>query len=130
MIRIQRKQNGMAALIIVIVIGAVMLIMGKSLAFIGLSHSETALAFSQGNMARETAVSCAEEVLRRFQINEDYSASNKNISIGSGQCAYSTGADGNSRTLQLKAWYNDYFRQGRVELNIDSGIITINLWQI
>ena len=120
----------MAAIITVIVVGAVVLIMGKSLAFIGLSHSEAALAYSQGNIAREIAVSCAEEVISRFRIDENYSASNENISIGAGLCTYTTSDNGQERTIQINTEYNDYYFEGVVVVNVNSGIISIINWGV
>ncbi len=127
---IKNNQKGIAAIITVIIIGAVALVMGKSLALIGFSHSETAQAYSQGNMAKEIAVSCVEEVLRRFQIDENHSASDKNISISAGQCIYTTSANGQERTIYINAEYNNYYHKSNASININSGIITIINWKI
>lgn len=127
---IKNNKQGIAAIITVIVIGAVVLMMGKNLAFIGLSHFEAAGAYSQGNIAKEIAVSCAEEVIRRFQIDGNYSASNKNISIGLGQCTYITVTNDQDRTIQINIKYNNYYHQGTVVINVDNGIISIVNWGI
>ncbi len=117
-------------MILVVVIGAVVLVMGKSLAFIGLSHSEAAQAYSQGNTVREIATTCAEEVIRRWRIDENYSASEKNISVNTGQCTYTTVANGQERTIQISVEYNNYYFEGVVLININSGTISIVNWQI
>ncbi|MCK5211508.1 hypothetical protein KAJ89_02285 [Candidatus Parcubacteria bacterium] len=127
---IKTNQKGIAALILVVVIGAVVLVMGKSLAFIGLSHSEAAQAYSQGNTAEEIAATCAEEVVRRFQIDENYSASDKNISIGTGQCIYTTATNGQERTIKINTQYNNYYFEGVVVINVNSGTISIINWGV
>jgi len=126
------KNQGMAALISVLIVGAVALVMVKSLALMGIDELDSMSAYSGGEQARATAESCLEEGLHRLQLDNGYTANAENIAIGPGSCELTVSGTGSNRELSVAAEFDGFYRyyeaaaerlSDRLELNNYNEII-------
>ena len=123
------SQSGLAAILTVVIIGAVSLIIAKTVSSGSLDGVEMAYAENRAGEALAIAEGCIEETFRRFQLDENYSAENMTLALGNGECVIDTSADGNERIITVAGSVGEYYRRVRVDISIENGIITVNDWQ-
>jgi hypothetical protein len=126
---IVKSQSGLAALLIIVIIGAMALIMVKSASLLGIGEVNMAYTFEKGGETLIMTEGCAEETLRRFQLNSDYTASDFSLPIGNGQCTINTTADGDQRTITVLGNVADYYKKIQATATFNNGQITIDSWQ-
>lgn len=123
------SQSGLAALLLVVIIGAVGLIAVRTAAKQGLKEIDLAFIGSQGHEALAIANACAEEILRRWQIDSNYSADNKTIVIGGGECLYSAVINGQERIVSIKASKGNYYKRIQLAATQEDDYISLDTWQ-
>ena len=122
-------QTGMAALLTVIIIGAVALIIVRSPALLGLGDIGVVYTASQGKAALTLAHACADEVLRQWRQDGNYSAANQVLSIGDGECLVNTSAQGNERQATIQAILNNCYQTIEINVILEDNAVTLNFWQ-
>ena len=124
-----QSQSGLAALIVVVIIGAAVLVMAKSVSFLSMGEIDMAYTSVKGEEALVIAEGCAEETLRRFQLDENYSASDYVLSLGGGQCVINTSADNDERTINVIGRVDNYYKRIRVGIIATSSTVMVNSWE-
>lgn len=123
---INPRQNGIAAILTVIVVGMATLVMVITSALLGIDRLDTGVLAGDGRAALALADSCLEDVLRRLKLDPavlpaDYSLSLDNgsciIEIINSQTVVSTGSAGNA-VKRLQAGFS-----------IDGDKVILNDWQ-
>ncbi|RLC38576.1 hypothetical protein DRH27_01950 [Candidatus Falkowbacteria bacterium] len=126
---IVKSQSGMAAIIIVVVIGATALVLAKSASLSGINEIDISFNKDQGEKALSLAEGCAEETLRRIQLDTSYIAADLELTYGGGYCIINTEANGSQRTITINSQVGDYFKKLEVEAELEENRIIINNWQ-
>ena len=122
-------QTGMAALLTVVIIGAVALVIVRSPALLGLGEIGAVYTASQGKAALGLAHACANEVLRQWRQDENYSAIDRVLNIGDGECLVNTSAQGNERQATIRAALEDYYQTIEINVILESNAVVLNSWQ-
>ena len=124
-----KSQSGMAAIIIVVVIGAAALVLAKSASLSGINEIDISFNKDQGEKALALAEGCAEETLRRIQLDTGYTADNLELTYGGGYCTINTEANGSQRTITINSQIGDYYKKLEVEAELEENQIIINNWR-
>lgn len=124
-----KSQSGMTALVTVIIISAAALIAVQGVARLGLSEVDMSFTRSQGEAALAIAEACAEETFRRWQLDNDYSANDKNITVGKGICTLSTSAAGDDRQAIIEGRIDKYYQTIELDLTILDDRLDLNSWE-
>ncbi len=123
-----KSQSGIAALLTVVIISAAVLIIAKSASLSGINEVDMAYLSGRGGEALAIAEGCAEETLRRLQINSSYTANDVILSVGNGSCTINITANGDERTITALGNVRDYFKKIEVEATIGTEQIVIDDW--
>ena len=106
------------------------LLIVKETAWIGLAEMEIGWQSVKGQEAMHLAEGCAEETIRRYQLNSDYTASDYNLTIGNGGCVVNTRADNDERVITVVGQVDNYYKTIKVNITVASGtLISINSWE-
>jgi len=102
------RHAGIVALLVVIAIGAILLVLGISAAYIG--QTEIILAGQSDNdlVVRNLANACLEEALYRLKLDSNYAATEAPVSIGSDGCHITVSGTGDTRAITTSATKNGY----------------------
>ena len=125
--KIKKDNRGMAALIIVLVIGATALILALSSSFLGLGELDMGFTSQKGGEVTSLADGCMEEALRQIQLAANYSGETLNLAENS--CIIGVQTDGDSRIITVTAVIGDYGEKIEANVTINDGVITLNSWQ-
>jgi len=124
----KKKDNrGIAALMIVVVIGSATLILALSASFLGLGELDMGFTAQKGGEASALSDGCMEEALRQIQLDSNYSGETLNLEGNS--CIIGVQSNGNNRIIIVSAFIDDYSKKIEVNLTLDGNIITLNSWQ-
>jgi hypothetical protein len=124
-----KNQDGLAVLLVVVVLGAVSLILTRSVSQVGLSSLEEAWAGAKAGEVSTMGEACVEEAFRRWQIDSDYTATNTVFTIGNGQCLITAAAAGKERIAIIQAQNGDYHKRFKAQATINNNQIILNNWQ-
>jgi hypothetical protein len=111
MANIKENNQGIAAIITVIIVGAVALIFTRGIGLMGLDELDAMSACLAGEQARAAAESCLDEGLRRLELDNDFSADEENIALPQGSCRLSVSGTGSSRIIAADASYEASYRR-------------------
>lgn len=125
-------QKGVAALFVVIVVGAAAFLMAYSTTLLGLGELDAGYIDATGGEVFAFTDGCVEEALRNFRLNQNYLGGT--LSLDNGSCGILVEASGEARTLTVTGTQGNFSRilEAVVALSGDetSGtIITINSWR-
>ncbi len=123
----KKDNRGIAALMIVVVIGAAALILALSSSFLGLGELDMGYTAQKGGEVASLADGCMEEALRQIQLDNNYAGETLNLEGNS--CIIGIQTNGNDRTITVSALVSDYGEKIQTNITINSGLITLNSWQ-
>ncbi len=127
---IKKSESGFAALVAVVIIGAVSLLIAKNISILSWDELETSYTLDKGEEALAIAEGCAEETIRRFELSSDYSASDLSLELGNGECLINTSADGDNRVITVTGRVIDFYRKISVNISISSSSAPVlNSWE-
>ncbi len=126
-IKISKDKRGIAALIVVAIIGAVALIMSFSASWFGVVDLDTSYLAKKGQEVSSLADGCMDNALQRLKFDVNYSG--ETLSVGGGSCIISVTVNGSGRTIDVNASSGNYNQGLTVSLTLSGNIITINSWQ-
>jgi len=126
-----KNKDGVALLLVTVIITAVALILTVKVTALGLGELEMIYIVSQADESFAVADGCMEETLRRIQIDKDYGVGEGiiTINLGAGSCDITVAAAEEERTIDVHAAKNEYNKKLRVTLSLTGGRITINSWE-
>lgn len=122
------NQRGAAAVLLVIVISAAALVVAKNAAWVGVG--ETELSY-QHSMAQETlmlAESCAADMLRRVQLDNDLTAAGLNLTQDEGYCLVNVSGT-EVKTITVKSNIGNYYNSLNVNARIVDGEVLVDVWE-
>jgi hypothetical protein len=104
----QRPSSGVIGLLAVIMIGAMMLAGGITIAFIGQSQVILAGDVDGEHVTRMLATSCVEEAAHRLKLNASYVGGVIPLGSIANSCTAVVTGSGTTRTLTATTTYGDY----------------------
>ncbi len=112
MLRIKTNyQPGVAALLVVLVIGAASLIIAFTASFVGIFATESSYASARTQQAFAVAQGCMDETFRRIALDETYGvgAGQLNLVVGNGSCIIEvTDTGGSTRQVAVTGTVQNY----------------------
>jgi len=123
---VKEDQRGIAILIVVLVLGAVILLLSMTLGLGSISENQISLYQGQATEMFINADGCAEEALTK--INSDNNYVGGNLTIGATSCTITVSGNGNTRTIDINATKNNYSKFLQLTVNL-SPTFSVSTWQ-
>ncbi len=127
-----KRTNGVAALVVVVVIGAAALLMGLTSAALGLGELESGYTAQKSSEAFGIADGCLEETYRHIRLDTGYGvgAGTINLTVDNGSCTIVvTDLGSGQRRIVATGSTGDYHKKIQAEITLSGNVITINSWQ-
>lgn len=124
-------QPGVAALLVVLVIGAASLITAFTASFVGIFASEGAYTSARTQQAFAVAQGCTDETFRRIALDAQYGvgAGQLNLSVGNGSCIIEvTDTGGSTRQVVVTGSVADYNSIITTTITRNGRSIQLNSW--
>ena len=127
------KEQGVAALLTIIIVSAATLIMAVATSFLGLGELELGYTSQRGGEALSLAEGCLEETLRRTRLDVNYSANTTTtLTISNGSCIIYIERSGLNATTTVLGTvtggdYN-YNKKVRATYTLSGNVITLDSW--
>lgn len=125
--KILKDKRGIAALIIVAIIGAAALIMSFSASWFGIVDLDTAYLSKKGEEVATLADGCMENAMQRLRFNVNYSG--ETLHIGDGSCIISVAVNGSGRIITVNASDGNYNQGLIATITLSGNVIVVNSWQ-
>lgn len=127
--KLLNRPKGFSILIIVLSVGTVALLITLTTLRVGIEEAEVAFVNERGEKVWAIAEACAEETLRRWQLDSNYSVDSFNLDIGGGACSITTTATSSERTVSVSANLENYHKKIFVEAIINQGDLDVVSWK-
>lgn len=128
----KKRQDGIAALIIILTFGAVALLMAQSAANLGLRELDLGFMSARAGTAFSIADGCAEEALERLRLDSNYGVGQTlPLSVLGGSCTISVTDQGSSpisRNLKVVGTSGEYTKSIEINVTIIQNVIGITSW--
>lgn len=122
-------EDGYAALLGVLVIGAVTALATVSILLSGMQSSRTSFAFQQSAQAQSLADACAEEALQVIRDEVSYIGSDS-LSFETGSCNYTVSfRNGQNRAITAEGFVGSMVRKIEIKISQINPEITVDSWQ-
>ena len=121
------NQQGMAALLTVVIIASATLIMAFNASLLGLGELDLGYTMAKGGKAMSVASACVEEAMRQLRFDPAYSGGSLNV--GDGSCIISIGVNGNDRTIITIGTVDKYNKKIQATATLSGANTIINTWQ-
>jgi hypothetical protein len=122
-----KSQSGLATIVLVVVVGAVSLIFLKSITYLGLSDLDISQDMAKGEKALALARACVDETLMRYLYDSGYAPNSEIVYLETGQCTVSASANGNERSVEIIAEYENYYRELNLDISLGDNISINNI---
>ncbi len=123
------NQRGIAALLVVIVVGAAALIMAYTASVVGLGELELSYTSQKGKEALAAANACVEEALRQISLDNNYQVDGYLLAVGDGSCIMSVSVNGNNRLITVLGTVDQYNKKIEAQVTLSGSDIIIDSWQ-
>ena len=120
-------EDGIAALLTVVIIGAASLIMAYSASILGLGELELGFDSGQGEEAFAVADGCIEESFRKLKLDDLYSG--ETLNLGDNSCIISVSGGGSTRIITAVSTVSNYHKKIEANITISSGNIVLDSWE-
>jgi hypothetical protein len=120
-------EDGVAALLTIVIVGAASLIMAYSASILALGDLELGYDAQKGSQAFSLADGCVEEAMRRLRLDDTYSGSS--LSIGSNSCIIGISSSGLNRTIVVTSTVDIYHKKLEAQVSISGSDVTLNSWE-
>ncbi len=127
MIKNIKSQQGLAAIVLVVMITAVSLIFVKSISWLGLNDIDISQDVLKGEQALSMASACIDETLLRYHYDENYTPDDESIIFDNGECIVNANSDGDERSIEIIAQYENYYRELNLDINLASSTSINNI---
>ncbi|MBI4252914.1 hypothetical protein HY623_01890 [Candidatus Uhrbacteria bacterium] len=123
------NHNGYAALISVLIAGAIGVAVATSLLVFGVGVSRTTFSREQSGQAQALADACSEEALQQIRDATVFSGTGS-LTLGQGTCIYTvTSQGGSNRTVTASGTVGATVRRVRVIINAINPTMSLVSWQ-
>jgi hypothetical protein len=123
----KRDERGIAALIVVVIIGAVALLMSLNASWFGIVDLDTGYISKKGEETATLADGCMDNALQRLRFDGSYSG--ETLNILSGSCIISVVSNGADRTITITAQDGNYSQGLVATATLTGDVVTVNSWQ-
>lgn len=124
-----RRQSGVAALLVIVILSAAVLVIAQSAAFIGIGELSHGYIDKTGSEARALAEGCAEEALLRLRRDAGYAVTDHALPTSRGSCTITVSADGSERTIVARGALRGFHRELTIILDVATGVPVIVSWR-
>ena len=126
----KKTSSGYVALISVIIIGAVLLMVVISSAYISITQGLNSLLYSNHLESEGLVSACGEEALMKLKDDSNYGG-NETISLGNNQCQILPilNLGGQARIIQVSSNVGGATKKNKISINQINPTIRITLWQ-
>ncbi len=121
------NQEGVAALLIIVIISVATLIMAYNASLLGLGELEAGYSFQKGGQALAIAEACGEETLRRFKLDTNHTGGTLNLNGGS--CIINITSNSNNRIIDILSEIENYYKKIEIDIDLNGNSIIINNWR-
>jgi hypothetical protein len=131
-IQLIKNQKGMAALIVVVIIGAATLLIATTASYLGLAQLEAGFSSSKAIETSSVADGCMDETLNRIRRNTSHGliTSPISLSLGNGSCIINVVDLGSGqRRVTVAAIVGYYNKKIEEVVTLTGNVITVNSWQ-
>ena len=120
-------QDGVAALLTIVIIGAAGLIMAYSASILALGDLEMGFDSQKGSQAFALADGCVEEAMRRLRLDNSYSGGS--LSVGDNSCIIGIDTSGSDRTINVTSTVDIYHKVIEANVTVSDSSVVLNNWQ-
>jgi hypothetical protein len=120
------NEEGVVAMLVVVIICAVALLMSVGAARLGLGEMESGFVAQKSDQTLNAGEGCMEEALERLRKDSSYTGGNLNIYEGS--CIITVVANGAARTITTSVTAGEYNKKIQVSATLGGAAIIINSW--
>ncbi|OGZ56869.1 MAG: hypothetical protein A3J04_00185 [Candidatus Ryanbacteria bacterium RIFCSPLOWO2_02_FULL_47_14] len=118
------RKSGVAALLVVVVLGATALLMTLGATFLGLGEIDQAFTLSLGARARSVAEGCAEYALEQLRENPAYTGGDL-PTFTDGSCTVSVNLDGPFHVIISRGRHGMYYNTLNVRVDLSGGTVQL-----
>ena len=122
-----KDNKGIAAIMIVVVLGVTTFILAFSASFLSIGELDMGYTAQKAGEASALADGCMEEALRQIRLDTGYIGETLNI-VGN-SCIIGVQTGGSNRTITVSAFVGDYSEKIEATITLSGTIITLNTWQ-
>jgi len=122
------KTNGLAALLIVVIVGAASLTFIVGATLIGVSEIDEAYVFIQGEHAFSAAEGCLEDTLQKLRKDAAYNGASPPV-IPDGSCIITIQNSGGMKDITVQGNYKNYTNTIRAVVDLSGGVVTMLSWR-
>ncbi|SRR6056297_585264 len=122
-----KKENGAAALLLILIIGTSAFLMAFTAAQLGWGEMEMGHGYSRGKQALFLAEGCLDEALRRLKVDSSYSG--ETLSFGEKSCIIEVSGTGSTRNIVATGTAFSYTQRVEVDISLNGADININSWE-
>lgn len=123
-----QKNQGMAALFTIIIIGVGALILARSASFLGLGEMEMGYDIGKAGNVQALADGCLEEALLRIARDNFYQVNNLSFPAGEGICTITVGGGSTVKDISSSANIGDITANIQASAAITDGVVNISDW--
>lgn len=124
---LSRKRPGAALLILVLVMGAVSIAIGTSIALGSIGELSMGFADAQSKKALSLADSCAEEALLRLGRDSTYAGAT--LTLGDGSCIVTVTTNGANKNIDITATVGRWIEHVLITADISGSRVSILDWR-
>lgn len=126
-IKLSKDRRGVAALIVVAIIGAAALIMSFSASWFGIVDLDTGYVAKKGEEVGALTDGCMENAMQRLRFDVNYTG--EMLNIGAGSCIISVVASSTDRVITINSTVGSYSQGLTAGVTLAGNVITLNSWQ-
>lgn len=127
------KNRGIAALMIIVILGSAALILAVSSSLLGLGELDNAVTREEGSEALVLTEGCLDESLRRTRLNVNYGLTAPPspivLAVSNGSCTINVSANGSERTVSIVGnTSNNFYKKIEAKFSLSGNIVTLVSW--
>ncbi len=126
---VAKNNNGVAALLSVVIIGAVALLMAKNSAMIGRADLDIVNNNILSSIAESNAESCLEESLRQIQLDENYTNLVLSVDLAQGSCLVEVIKNSGNYIISSEGQMLSYLKKIKLRVSFLDGAVIIDSWE-
>lgn len=124
--KLNDDNRGAVALLSVLIIGAVVLILAKSSAYVGRADLDMVNNSIQAGIAMSNAESCLEEALAQIRHDNEFQTTGTNLSLNDGTCFFRVRSDAGTFHVYSEGRLGSYLKKLELRAFFDSGNFIIS----
>ena len=125
----KNNQEGYAALMSILIIGAVGVLVATTMLMVSVSSVQVSMSIKNSDQARYMSDTCAEAALMEIRNSTDFSGI-KSQTFPEGECSYDIiKGSGETRTIQVTGKSEENIRKTKIQIDKINPKINVTSWQ-